>query len=280
VARGRNLAINEASGEIIVSTDIGCDWAPEWLEELVQPLENDPSIHLINGSWAVRSEDLHGPWALVEWALKGEQRFIATDASHSSSRAISYRKDCWKALGGYPEDLTLAADDAVYAILIEKAEVPRLGAPVVRCWWHRHETLQGFFKESYRYGLGDGEAGIRGKDVVLIGGRMAMEAGCLVLGMAELVPGVPGAPWLGAGLLAVTALSVGEKMFKMRGAVARLKGAGVDRPLRRLLTFTYGTKWHWLRGYAAGLKRGRVHCLDCRRRLHEMTPGRYRKIPG
>lgn len=276
VARGRDLAIEAASGEVIVSTDIGCDWDPQWLEELILPLKSDPAIHLVNGSWAVRKVDLHGPWALVEWALKGEQRFEATEASHSSSRAIAYRKDCWKALGGYPEDLTLAADDAVYAILIEKAAVPRVGAPVVRCWWHRHEKLHGFFKEAYRYGLGDGEAGIRGKDVILIGGRMALEAGCLLLGLAGLIPAVPGAPWLGVGLLALSVASVGEKIIKMRRAINRLIEAGVDRPLWRLLVFTYGTKWHWLRGYAVGRKRGSVHCLDCRGRLREMSPESYR----
>ena len=43
---------------------------------------------------------------------------------------------------------------------------------MVRCWWHRHEALPGFFKEAFRYGLGDGEAGIRKKDVILIGGRL------------------------------------------------------------------------------------------------------------
>ncbi len=275
VARGRDLAIEAAGGEIIVSTDIGCDWEPEWLEELVTPLEAEPGIDLVIGSWAVRREDLHGPWALAEWALKGDQRLEATADCYSSSRSIAYRKCCWEAMGRYPEDLTLAADDAVFHYLIEKAEVPRVGASVVRCWWHRHETLQGFFKEAFRYGLGDGEAGIRKKDVILIGGRLALEAGCLLLGMLGLLPGVPGAPWLGVGLLAVTALSVGEKIFKMRGAISRLNSAGVDHALVRLLAFTYGTKWHWLKGYAAGLKRGKVHCQDCRRRLREMTPELY-----
>jgi glycosyltransferase involved in cell wall biosynthesis len=277
VARGRDLAIEAASGDVIVSTDIGCAWDPLWLEEMVLPLEKDPAVHLVNGSWAVERDDLHGPWAMVEWALKGEQKFVATATCHCSSRAIAYRKECWKALGGYPEDLTLAADDAVYAILVEKAEVPRVGAPEVRCWWHRHETLKAFFKEAYRYGLGDGEAGIRGRDVVLIGGRLAMEAGGLVLGLVGMLPGLPGFPWWGAGFLAVALLSVGEKIFKLRGARRRLKGAGIDRPLGRLLVFTYGCKWHWLRGYTAGLKRGRIHCLDCRKRLAEMTPERYRR---
>lgn len=276
VARGRDLAIEAASGEILISTDIGCDWDPEWLEELVTPLEKDPSLDLVIGSWAVKPDDLSGPWALTEWALKGDQRLEATAESYSSSRSIAYRKSCWNALGKYPEDLTLAADDAVFHYLIEKGEVPRTGAPIVRCWWHRHEKLQAFFKEAYRYGLGDGEAGIRRKDVILIGGRMAMEAACLILGSVGLLPGLPLAPWLGLGLLAVSFLSVGEKVFKLRGAIGRLKSAGVGHPLRRLLVFTYGTKWYWLRGYQAGVKRGRVHCLDCRRRLREMSPEVYR----
>jgi len=33
VARGINLAIAAAGFEIIASTDIGCEWDPEWLEE-------------------------------------------------------------------------------------------------------------------------------------------------------------------------------------------------------------------------------------------------------
>ena len=32
--------------------------------------------------------------------------------------------------------------------------------------------------------------------------------------------------------------------------------------------------------YAAGLRRGRIHCRDCRRRLREMTPETYRKRAG
>jgi glycosyltransferase involved in cell wall biosynthesis len=137
VARGRDLAIEAAGGEIIVSTDIGCDWDSEWIDELVAPLDADPGNDLVIGSWAVRRVDLHGPWALAEWALKGDQRLEATAESYSSSRSIAYRKSCWEALGRYPEDLTLAADDAVFHYLIEKAKVPRVGAPVVRCWWRR-----------------------------------------------------------------------------------------------------------------------------------------------
>lgn len=275
VARGRDLAIGAAVGELIVSTDIGCGWDPEWVEELVAPLEADSEVELVIGSWAVKKEELDGPWALAEWALKGDQRLEATSESYSSSRSIAYRKAAWEALGRYPEDLTLAADDAVFHYLIEKAEVPRVGAPVVRCWWHRHEKLQGFFKEAYRYGLGDGEAGIRKNDVALIGGRMLIEAAGLLFGIIGLLPFVPATPWVGLLFLGVTFASIGVKILKMRVAIGRLRAEGVSHPLLRLLAFTYGTKWHWLCGYYKGLRHGRIDCKDCRRRLREMTPEHY-----
>ena len=276
VARGRNLAIEASEGDLIVSTDIGCDWDPEWLAGMVAPLMGDSAVELVVGSWAVRKQDLSGPWAITEWALKGDQRLEATEDSYSSSRSIAYRKSVWEALGRYPEDLTLAADDAMFHYLIEMAEVKRAGAPVVRCYWHRHESLQGFLKEAYRYGLGDGEAGIRGKDVLLIGGRMAMEALFFILGLFCLLPVAPFYPWLGIILVFIVLFSVGAKIVKMKVALTRLKDAQISHPLLRILAYTYGTKWHWVRGYFSGLKRGKVHCLDCRRRLQKMSPSLYK----
>jgi len=276
VAGGRNLAIAASEGDLIVSTDIGCDWDSEWLEELVAPLDGRSSVELVIGSWSVKSDELHGPWAITEWVLKGDQRLEATAESYSSSRSIAYRKSVWEALGKYPEDLTLAADDAMFHYLIEKAGVKRVGAPVVRCYWHRHESLQGFFKEAYRYGLGDGEAGIRGKDVLLIGGRLAMEALFFLLGLIGLFPLTPWSPEIGIILLFLALLSVAAKIIKMKSAILRLNNARISYPILRLMAFTYGTKWHWLRGYFAGLKRGGVHCIECRSRLKEMNPNLYR----
>ncbi|MBC1262419.1 glycosyltransferase [Synechococcus sp. BSF8S] len=277
VAQGRNLAIDTANSDIIVSTDIGCTWDSHWLEELVEPLKKTPTLDLVNGSWAVRKEDLEGPWAFTEWALRGDHCLEATAETHSSSRSIAYRKSCWEALGRYPEDLTLAADDAVFSCLTQMAKVPRIGAPSVRCWWHRHTTLKAFLKESFRYGLGDGEAAIRRKDFALTGGRIALEVLGLLIGLTFVYPITPLSPWLGILCLAVAGMSVGLKMLKVRAATSRLRAECVSYPLLRLLLFTYGTKINWLWGYFKGLQRGAVHCRDCRRRLKAMSPQRYHK---
>lgn len=277
VARGRNLAIEAASGDLIVSTDIGCDWDIQWLEELVNPLEADSSIEQVNGSWAVRREELSSPWALTEWALKGDQKLEAGPESHCSSRSIAYRRNVWKALGRYPEDLTLAGDDAVYDYLSLAAGVKRAGAPKVRCYWHRHNSLKGFYKEAFRYGLGDGEAGIRKNDFLLIGGRMLMEASFLTFGVVAILLPWRWGPWAGMLLIAVAMVSIAAKILNMKESVVRLKGARVDHPLRRLLILSYGTKLHWLRGCVKGWKRGRSCCAETRSRLKKMTPMIYRQ---
>jgi hypothetical protein len=244
VARGRNLAIVAASRGIIVSTDIGCDWDPEWFGELVQPLESDPQIDLVIGSWLVKKKDLQGEWALVEWAMKGEQKLEATAGSYSSSRSIAYRKTCWEALGRYPEDLTFAGDDALFHFLIEKAEVPRAGAPKVRCYWHRHSTLKGFLKESYRYGVGAGEAGIFLKDALLVGGRMGLEVACLIAGFIAL----PFFPQAGFVAILVGLASLGLRLRAWTPAARKLKLEGVRLALLKVLIFDYLNKWHWIKG--------------------------------
>lgn len=273
VARGRNLAIDAARGEIIASTDIGCDWDAEWLEELVRPLETNPAIDLVIGSWRVKKEDLHGQWALVEWAIKGDQKLEATEDSYSSSRSIAYRKTCWESLGKYPEDLTFAGDDALFHFLIEKAEVPRVGAPKVRCYWHRHSSLKGFLKESYRYGVGAGEAGIFLRDALFVGARMGFEAAFL-LGGVVVIPFLPG---VGFGALLLCLASLAMRLKALMPSARKLKLEGVGFALAKVFVFAYLNKWHWLRGVVHGRLAGAKKCREARGRIDAMTAEAYRK---
>ena len=272
VARGRDLAIEAAAGDVIVSTDIGCEWRPKWLEELVTPFYKDPDLELVIGSWVVRKEKLRGKWALTEWALKGDRKLEADADSYSSSRSIAYKKDVWEALGRYPEDLTLAADDAVFHFLIEKAEVNRVGSPKINCYWHRHETLRGFLREQFRYGLGDGESQIRLRDLVLIGGRLAFETVGLISGSALLFT----SGFTFWALLTAAAVSIVLRIAKLFSARSRLQNENVKWPLLHLVAFTYSTKIYWIWGYAKGLLRGWHACRDCRSRLKKMTPELFR----
>ncbi|NEQ58139.1 MAG: glycosyltransferase [Moorea sp. SIO4A1] len=266
VARGRNLAIQYAKHDLIISTDIGCEWDPEWLQELVAPLEADSSVDYVVGSWSVKPDSVHTPWAKTELVLRGHV-FIATPEANATSRSVAYRKQAWENVGGYPEDLTLAADDTVFDYLIKKHCIKSAAAPIVRCYWHRFERLQQYLKEEKRNFFGDGEAMTRNNYFVLVGGRLLLE----VLGVASvslLLLDTPLSYLTLVGLL-FSLISISHRILKFSPKAQQLAQLGVSFALFHLIAFHYLAKLWALWGYVKGYLHGAKHCQDCRRRLHK-----------
>jgi glycosyltransferase involved in cell wall biosynthesis len=158
VAEGRNLAIQAASYELIVSTDFGCRFEKNWLRTLVSPFE-DKEVRVAGGAFGVVESDIQTKAAKAAYVLSGGYQIDATAPWFiPSSRSIAYYKSVYDAIGGYCEWLTLAADDLVFG-----KQMLKLGyrfSPVnhVGVFWGRHTQAKGYVKEAFRYGLGDGEA--------------------------------------------------------------------------------------------------------------------------
>lgn len=268
VAQGRNLAIEKAQFELIASTDIGCEWDPEWLEELITPLEADQEISYVVGSWAVKPSSLVTPWAKAEYILKDRYIFVATPQSDATSRSIAYRKSVWSSVGCYPEDLTLAADDSTFNLLLKKYHFKAASAPLIRCYWHRFERLRQFVKESKRNFYGDGEAFIARKHFVLVGGRLALELLGLLSGILFLVMyyGSFG-QYIGIGGLFTTGFSFTHRVVRFQTKSKDLQKMQVNFPLLRLLILDYLTKIWGLWGYILGFIHGSKACQNCRQRL-------------
>lgn len=270
VARGRNLAIEVASHEIIASTDIGCDWEPEWLAELLGPFALHPACQAVMGSWSVREKDLRGTWARVEYAMLHQPQMLATNISDASSRSIAYTRTLWRRLGGYPKDLTLAGDDMVYAILLHRKTSSDLvyAAPVPRCHWERPRSFQAFRKEARRNFRGAGEAGIFLGYGINVGGRMLLEIVFFVGGSTLLAKG---AFWAAAIAFLAVLTSVGARACRLRSAVANARQLGVPQPWGRLMVFEYATKLWGVIGFWEGWWSGKEQCRECRRRLREAS---------
>ncbi|MCS7080201.1 MAG: glycosyltransferase [Chloracidobacterium sp.] len=273
VARGRNLAIARARYDVIVSTDVGCRWDDRWLEDLVRPLLDDPTLDAVMGSWAVRREDLpDDDWARVEFAFHADYALRARPDSHASSRAIAYRKALWERLGGYPEDLTLAADDMVFALLLHATTKRVAAAPTPRCFWERPATLRRFRREAERNFFGAGEADIWRKHGLLVGGRLIAETAAPLLGLSigliELWLGRW--PFVGGSLFVIGAMLVSARLWRLRPAAARYAAAGGAWVWPRVIWFEYAVKWAGVRGYWRGWWTGRRRCQACRARLRQV----------
>ncbi|NEP22345.1 glycosyltransferase [Moorena sp. SIO3I6] len=264
VARGRNLAVRAAKHDLIVSTDIGCRWDREWLEELVQPMLKDPEVEAVMGSWRVSWSDQKTPWAQADPLLLGGLEFRATPQSHASSRSIAYRKSFYLGLGGLPEDLTLAADDMVLALLIQRSGKRLEASPEPRCQWLRPQTLTAISKEARRNFRGAGEAGIwlnyfvsnvlrfTAETIALMGFLIA-----LVI-VSDLLKFVFGVMLLLLFLLRLRNWLRHYMSVKERGGIVGLWHVAI---------LDISTRWSAINGYWEGLLRGKTQCQETRQKL-------------
>jgi cellulose synthase/poly-beta-1,6-N-acetylglucosamine synthase-like glycosyltransferase len=246
-ARGHNLGNDMAAHEHIVSTDMGVRLDPHWFEEIVRPFEADPTVEIVAGSYAVDMDSVKGPAARAEYYMEGDGIPKLGPGFVPGNRSMAYTKKVWRELGGLPEDLTLYADDSVFGRQMIQAGYKMAYASGALVYWSRPARLVDFWKEHYRYGKGDGEAGIK-------------TPAAFRYYKKGVIPG-----WLVPPLTAVRTL---QKMIgRTRIREALRKGDLVGLAYVPLLL--WGCGWSFGRGYLVGDKRGEVHCQSCRARLKE-----------
>jgi glycosyltransferase involved in cell wall biosynthesis len=154
ISRGRNLAIAQASGEVIAVTDAGVRLAPDWLERLVARFDASPAPDLVSGFF------LPDPQGLFEQALAvttlpalaemGRGRFLP------SSRSVAFTRAAWQAIGGYPEWMTYS-EDVLFDLALMRAGARIAYAPDALVWFRPRRSLTAFARQYRNYAYGDGQ---------------------------------------------------------------------------------------------------------------------------
>ncbi len=163
ISQGRNRAVDSAQGSIIACTDAGARLDPQWLAELVKPLEEqleeDPSPpsrrHVACGFF------LADPHTVFETALGATVLPDIEEINPSkflpSSRSVAFTKDAWQQVGGYPEWLDYC-EDLVFDFKLRRAGFRFAWVPSAIVHFRPRLTLSAFFRQYYRYARGDGKA--------------------------------------------------------------------------------------------------------------------------
>ncbi len=201
ISQGRNLAIRQASGDVIVGTDFGSFAHSDWLELLVAPFEIESCIE-VSGGWCELSRLVpesirYRFWLDVE--NKDPQSVLP------SSRSIAFRKSAWEMIGGYPEWMTLTGEDTYFDLELKRSCRYWAFVPEALVDWEAPDTLWRHWKKIVSWSRGDGETGVNAQVywhaflvTVLTSGGLLL---AVMLGVAALVFG----QW---GLGAVAALLV------------------------------------------------------------------------
>jgi glycosyltransferase involved in cell wall biosynthesis len=154
IARGRNIAVEQASFEVIVATDFGCRPHSDWVEKMALPFEDDPRTQVVAGWFHAleNGEPSHRlGWAALD--VVDPQTFLP------SSRSIAFTKEAWRKVRGYPEWLTLTGEDTYYAAELKRCCPFWAFVPDARVDWPAPENSRQYWSKIYNWSVGDGETG-------------------------------------------------------------------------------------------------------------------------
>jgi len=251
VAEGRNYAIKLATTALIASTDFGCRFHPDWLNSIITPFEKDPALQVVGGAFTVREEEIVNLSQKADYVLQDGYRVKMDDGFSVSSRSIAYQKKVWAEIGGYPEWLTLAADDTIFWRQVKQRNFKYYLVDKPYVYWMRHKTFAAFGKEAGRYGLGDGESGINLRTYISLSIETALRYS-LVLHVL-LFPFYASYTLWPISLFGP--LLLGLRSYK-KAIVRWLKwrsGKFDGRVLAGCFWMIEMTRWNYLRGYTRGL---------------------------
>jgi glycosyltransferase involved in cell wall biosynthesis len=155
IARGRNLAVEAATGEIIASTDAGVRLDPAWFAELLGQLTTD--VDVVSGFFRPDAkttfERSMGATVLPDVDDVDPQKFLP------SSRSVLFRRSAWERGGGYPEWLDYC-EDLVFDLALKEAGCRFAFAPRAVAWFRPRGSFRAFFRQYYMYARGDGKANL------------------------------------------------------------------------------------------------------------------------
>jgi glycosyltransferase involved in cell wall biosynthesis len=241
ISAGRNAAIRMATGDIIAVTDFGCTLDPGWLAALAAGFEGGADV--VMGFYApdprTRFERIVACLNLPDASEVDPVRFMP------SSRSVAFKKQVWEKAGGYPEWLAIG-EDMYFNFRVLDSGATRRFAPDALVRWRLRPDLRSTLRQYFRYGEGDGKAGMYPKRHAL---RFATYAGAAaVTVIAARRP----------ALFAAVPVAVGVRMkAAYRRAFARLDPAEAVLALALLPAMELLIDLAKMAGYVSGRISGR-----------------------
>lgn len=152
-AVGRNEAIKNATGDIIVCSDAGCILDKNWLDRIVSPFFNSKT-DIVSGYYKPVANNIFEK-CLATYTCTMPDRL--NNDFLPSSRSIAFKKYAWKKIGGYPENLDTCEDLVFAERLKKKGFVFFLEKDAIVYWPQRKDMVQAFY-QFLSYAKGDGKA--------------------------------------------------------------------------------------------------------------------------
>lgn len=155
IAEGRNIAVENTHNEVILGIDGGCVADEDWVKGMMDKFE--AGADAVAGMFAPLSRNL---FEFVQGEIvtsSYDEEAIEAGERAPSSRSIGFKKNVWREVGGYPEDL-YTGEDTKFNSKVQEEGYSFEPAPGAIVYWNMRPTLRSFANQFYRYGQGDARA--------------------------------------------------------------------------------------------------------------------------
>jgi glycosyltransferase involved in cell wall biosynthesis len=153
ISRGRNVAIAAAMGDIIASCDAGVRLEPQWLAELVRPLEAGQAE--VTAGFFISDPRSSFEVALGATTLPDEED-VDPATFLPSSRSVAFTRAAWERAGRYPEWIDYC-EDLIFDLRLRDEVGYFAWAPRAVAHFRPRGSATAFAKQYYRYARGDGK---------------------------------------------------------------------------------------------------------------------------
>lgn len=173
---GRNEAIENAKGKIIVCTDAGNILDRKWIECIIKPFHY--KIDVVAGYYKGIAKNTFEkcliPYVLVMPDKINPQNFLP------ATRSMAFTKKIWEKIGGFDERYH-HNEDYVFANQLKNAYAQIFFEKEAIAKWLPRNTYEEVFIMFFRFALGDAEAGIFRPKVFLLFLRYIIALSLIIL---------------------------------------------------------------------------------------------------
>jgi len=166
-AVGRNEAIKQATGDIILCSDAGCILDKKWVENITKPFK-DKSVDVIAGYYKGKTSSVFQK-CLIPYVLVMLDR-VNPDNFLPATRSMAFRKSIWKKVGGFPEEFA-HNEDYVFAKRLKKLNAKIIFRKDAIVYWIPRSNTKDAFIMFYRFAKGDAESHIFRPKVIMLFSR-------------------------------------------------------------------------------------------------------------
>jgi len=136
IARGRNVAIDAASSEVIACADAGCTYRPDWLANLTAPIFAG-SEYSLGGAYIDPHQTESTVWDIASAPFFGVKLNPDAATKSCTARSMAFRKTLWRRVGGFPETVFLG-EDTLFDAQARKIAAPAFAKRAKACYQPRY----------------------------------------------------------------------------------------------------------------------------------------------